>query len=74
MDVDPEVELLSLRVRPFDPTTYRLPIHVLLPDGIRHFRSYARGAPQELLLRELESHLSYDAAEVHSFSVSFSMI
>ncbi|XP_028070762.1 uncharacterized protein LOC114273186 [Camellia sinensis] len=64
MDMDPEVELLPLRIRPFDPTTYRPAIHVLPPDGIRHFRSYTRGAPLELLLREPESHLSFGAAEL----------
>lgn len=57
--MDPEAKLLPLSVRSFDPATYRPAIHVLPPDDIRHFRSYARGAPPELLLREPESHLSY---------------
>ena len=72
MDMDPEVELLPLHIRPFDPVTYRPVIHVLPPDSLRHFRSYAQGAPLELLLHEPESHLSYGVAEVYSSSVSFS--
>ncbi|XP_028107510.1 disease susceptibility protein LOV1-like [Camellia sinensis] len=68
MDVNPEVELLPLRVRPFDPATYRPAIHVLPPDSIRHFRSYVRCAPLELLLREPESHLSFGASEGDSYA------
>lgn len=72
MDVDLEVELLPLSIRPFDPATYRPAIHVLPPDGIRQFKSHEQGAPLELLLREPESHLSYGAAEVYSSPLSFS--
>ncbi|GMP92918.1 hypothetical protein CsSME_00042960 [Camellia sinensis var. sinensis] len=62
-EVDPEAELLPLSVRPFDLVTYRPAVHVLPPDGLRQFRSFARGVPPELLLREPESHLSYGASE-----------
>ncbi|GMP54356.1 hypothetical protein CsSME_00019555 [Camellia sinensis var. sinensis] len=65
-EVDPKVELLPLSVRSFDSATYRPMIHVLPPDGLRQFRSFARGVPPELLLREPESHLSYGASEVYS--------
>ena len=65
-EMDPEVELLPLRVRPFDPATYRPAIHVLPPDGLRQFRDIARGVPLELLLREPETHFSYGASEVYS--------
>ena len=72
MDTDPEVELLPLSVRPFNPATYWPAIHILPPDSIRQFRSYARGAPLKLLLREPELHLSYGAAEVYSSPLLFS--
>ena len=63
-EMDPEVELLSLSVRPFDPATYRPAIHVLPPDGLRQFRSFDRAMPPELLLREPTSHLSFGTSEV----------
>ncbi|XP_028079978.1 uncharacterized protein LOC114281629 [Camellia sinensis] len=64
MDVDPEAELLPLHIRPFDPAAYRPMIHVLPPDGLRQFRTFDRGVPRELLLREPESHLSYGTSEL----------
>ncbi|KAF5934526.1 hypothetical protein HYC85_030697 [Camellia sinensis] len=66
MEMDPEFKLLPLSVRPFDPATYQPEVHVLPPDSIRQFRSFAQGAPLELLLREPELHLSYGAAEIQS--------
>ncbi|XP_028103523.1 uncharacterized protein LOC114302674 [Camellia sinensis] len=63
-EMDPEAEFLPLSVRPFDPATYQPTIHVLPPDGLRQFRSFARGIPPELLLCEPESHLSYGASEL----------
>ncbi|KAL7181703.1 hypothetical protein ACSBR1_040573 [Camellia fascicularis] len=36
---------------------------MLPPESIRHFRGFARGAPEDLLLREPDSHLSYGATE-----------
>ena len=65
-EMDPEAELLPLSGRPFDPVTYRPAVHVLPPDRLRQFRSFDRTVPPELLLRELESHLSYGASEVYS--------
>ncbi|KAL7256531.1 hypothetical protein ACSBR1_010462 [Camellia fascicularis] len=62
-EMDPEAELLPLSIRPFDPATYRPAIYVLPPDGLRQFRSFAKGMPPELLLREPEMHLSYGASE-----------
>ncbi|XP_028062242.1 wall-associated receptor kinase 5-like [Camellia sinensis] len=66
--MDPEVELLPQSVRLFDPATYRPAIHVLPPDGLRQFRSFDKRVPPELLLRELESHLSFGASE-HPFQI-----
>ena len=63
-EMDPEVELLPLSERPFDPATYRPAIHVLPPDGLRQFRSFERYAAPELLLREPTSHLSFGTPEV----------
>ncbi|GMP51771.1 hypothetical protein CsSME_00017872 [Camellia sinensis var. sinensis] len=40
--------------------------HVLPPGTVRHFTGFARRAPVDLLLREPESHLSYDATKVDS--------
>ncbi|GMP54999.1 hypothetical protein CsSME_00019959 [Camellia sinensis var. sinensis] len=68
-EMDPEAELLSLSVRPFDPATYRLAIHVLPPDGPRQFRDFARGVPPKLLLCEPESHLSHGASEGDSQTI-----
>ena len=63
-EMDPGVELLPLSERPFDPATYRPAIHVLPPDGLRHFRGFDRALDPELLLREPTSHLSFGASEV----------
>ena len=63
-EMDPKVEPLPLCVRPFDPETYRPAVHVMLPDGLRQFRSFDRHVPPELLLREPTSHLSFGASEV----------
>ncbi|KAI8005047.1 Protein MAIN-LIKE 2, partial [Camellia lanceoleosa] len=63
MEMDPEFEPLPLGVWPFDPVTYPPEVHVLPPDSIRQFRSFVRGALEDLLLREPKSHLSYDIAE-----------
>ena len=73
MEMDPEFEPLPLGIRSFDPTTYNLDVHVLPPDSIPQFRSFARGAPEDLLLCEPESHLSYGAAEVYSSSLLSTM-
>ncbi|GMP55759.1 hypothetical protein CsSME_00020485 [Camellia sinensis var. sinensis] len=62
-EMDPEAELLSLSVRLFDSATYRPAIHMLPPDGLRQFRSFDRGMPQELLLRESPSHMSFGASK-----------
>ena len=65
-EMDPGVELLPLSERPFDPATYRPAIHILPPDGLRHFRGFDRALDPELLLREPTSHLSFGASEVTS--------
>ncbi|KAF5932472.1 hypothetical protein HYC85_028643 [Camellia sinensis] len=67
--MDPEVEPLPLRVRPFDPETYRPAVHEMLPDGLRQFRSFDRHVPPELLLREPTSHLSFGASEGDSHTI-----
>ena len=66
-EMDPEVELLPLSERPFDPATYRPAIHVLPPDGLRQFRSFDMALDLELLLREPVSHLSSGTSEVTFF-------
>ncbi|THF97261.1 hypothetical protein TEA_008089 [Camellia sinensis var. sinensis] len=59
-----EPEPLPLRVRPFDPATYHPRMHILLPGGIRHFNEFARGIPEDLLLRKPYSHISSSATEL----------
>lgn len=60
-----ELELLPLRVRPFDPERYHLQTYTLPANGgIRRFTEFARGAPEDLLLREPNSHLLAIAVEV----------
>ncbi|GMP71095.1 hypothetical protein CsSME_00029643 [Camellia sinensis var. sinensis] len=58
-----EPEPLPLRVRPFDPATYHPCTHILLPRGIRRFNDFARGVPEDLLLRKPDSHISSSATE-----------
>ena len=70
-EMDPGAELLPLSERPFDPVTYRPAIHVLPPDGLRHFRSFDRALDPELLLREPTSHLSFGASEVTLLCFTF---
>ncbi|KAI8013516.1 Protein MAIN-LIKE 2, partial [Camellia lanceoleosa] len=69
MEADPEHVPLPPRVRPFDLETYYPEVHMLPPDTIRHFRGFARGVPEDLLLREPESHLSYGATKGDSHSI-----
>ncbi|KAF5934658.1 hypothetical protein HYC85_030829 [Camellia sinensis] len=68
-EMDPEVELLPLSERPFDPATYRPAIHVLPPDGLRQFRSFEWYVAPELLLREPTSHLSFGTSEEGSHTI-----
>ncbi|KAL7175162.1 hypothetical protein ACSBR2_028881 [Camellia fascicularis] len=63
MEVEPEPVLLPPRVRSFDPTTYDPQTYVLPPESVWHFRGFERSAPEDLLLRELASHLSCGATE-----------
>ncbi|GMP56589.1 hypothetical protein CsSME_00021014 [Camellia sinensis var. sinensis] len=63
MEAEPEPVLLPLRVRPFDPMTYDPPTYALPPESVWHFKRFKRGAPDDLLLQESASHLSYDATE-----------
>ncbi|KAL7249858.1 hypothetical protein ACSBR1_011940 [Camellia fascicularis] len=69
MEAELKPEILSLGVCPFDPATYRPRTHVLPPEGIRHFREFARRALEDLLVRELDSHLSHGATEEDSRSI-----
>ncbi|GMP23801.1 hypothetical protein CsSME_00001271 [Camellia sinensis var. sinensis] len=43
--------------------TYYPQTHMLPPKSIQHFRGFARGAPEDLLLREPDSHLSCGTIE-----------
>ncbi|KAL7161749.1 hypothetical protein ACSBR2_042261 [Camellia fascicularis] len=69
MEAEPEPVLLPPKIRPFDPETYHPQTHVLPPEIIRHFRGFTQGAPEDLLLREPNSHLSYGATEEDSCSI-----
>ncbi|GMP84840.1 hypothetical protein CsSME_00038212 [Camellia sinensis var. sinensis] len=69
LEMDPEAEPLPLRVRPFNLETYRPAVHVMLPDGLRQFRSFDRHVPPELLLREPTSHLSFGASKGDSHTI-----
>ena len=73
MVMDPEFEPLLLGIRPFDPASYDPDVHVLPPDDICQFKRFARGAPEDVLLRKPELHLSYGAAEVCSSSLLSAM-
>ena len=69
MEMDQKFEPLPLSIRPFDPATYPPKVHAQPPNNIRHFRGFTRGAPEDLLLREPESHLSHGTSEVYISSV-----
>ena len=69
---DFDVMTLPPRVRPFIPERYAPPAHVLPRAIFRHFTDFDDRAPGDLLLREPEHHLSYEAGEVFtSFSAFF---
>ncbi|GMP96823.1 hypothetical protein CsSME_00045303 [Camellia sinensis var. sinensis] len=68
-EMDPEADPLPLHIRPFNLETYRPAVHVMLPDGLRQFRSFERGVAPELLLREPTSHLSFGASEGDSHTI-----
>ncbi|KAL7213423.1 hypothetical protein ACSBR2_016029 [Camellia fascicularis] len=68
MDVDLEAELLPLHIRPFDPATYRPAIHVLPPDGLRQFRSFARGSQQSFFCAS-QRRICHTALPRHAISV-----
>ena len=69
---DFDVMTLPPRVRPFIPERYAPPAHVLPRAIFRHFTDFDDRAPGDLLLREPEHHLSYEAREVFtSFSAFF---
>ncbi|KAI8001417.1 Protein MAIN-LIKE 2, partial [Camellia lanceoleosa] len=66
---DFDVMTLPPRVRPFIPERYAPPAHVLPRAIFRHFTDFSDRAPRDLLLREPEHHLSYEAREVGSRTV-----
>ncbi|KAL7176305.1 hypothetical protein ACSBR2_029782 [Camellia fascicularis] len=57
-----EIEELVV-AEPFDLATYHPYTHILPPKGIRCFSDFARGVPEDLLLRESDSHLSSSTTE-----------
>ncbi|GMP43768.1 hypothetical protein CsSME_00013005 [Camellia sinensis var. sinensis] len=63
---DPDIMSLPPRIRPFDPERYHPRDHILLRAVFYHFIDFDDRAPVDLLLRELESHLSHQAREVSS--------
>ncbi|GMP69111.1 hypothetical protein CsSME_00028500 [Camellia sinensis var. sinensis] len=66
---DFDVMTLPPRVRPFIPGRYAPPAHILPRAVFRHFTDFHDRAPRDLLLREPEHHLSYEAREVGSRTV-----
>ena len=77
---EPEVEPepLPLSVRPFDPARYHPKTHIIpVAGGIHTFTDFDEGAPADLLLREMMSHLSAIAVEVRSLlfcSITFNYL
>ena len=64
---DFDVMTLPPRDRPFIPERYAPPVHVLPRAIFRHYTVFDDRAPGDLLLREPEHHLSYEAREVFYF-------
>ncbi|GMQ11050.1 hypothetical protein CsSME_00053818 [Camellia sinensis var. sinensis] len=66
-DIEAEPEPLLLSVWPFDPVRFHPQTHILpTTGGIRCFTDFADDAPENLLLREPESHLSVISIEGES--------
>ncbi|GMP85670.1 hypothetical protein CsSME_00038737 [Camellia sinensis var. sinensis] len=63
---DPDIMALPPRVRPFIPERYVPRAHILPRAIFYYFTDFDDRAPGDLLLRELESHLSHEAREVSS--------
>ncbi|GMP53684.1 hypothetical protein CsSME_00019080 [Camellia sinensis var. sinensis] len=63
---DPDIMALPPRVRPFIPERYAPRAHILPRATFYHFTDFDDRAPGDLLLREIESHLSHEAREVSS--------
>ena len=68
---DPEIMSLPPRIRPFIPERYAPPAQVLPRASFRHFTDFDDRAPEDLLLREPEHHLSYEAREVLTLFSAF---
>ena len=64
---DFDIMALPPRVRPFIPERYAPVVHILPRAVFRHFTDFNDRAPGDLLLREPEHHLSYEAREVFYF-------
>ncbi|XP_028063213.1 uncharacterized protein LOC114266505 [Camellia sinensis] len=63
---DPYIMSLPPRIRPFIPERYDPSMHILPRAVFYHFTDIDDRAPVDLLLREPESHLSYQEREVSS--------
>ncbi|XP_028107028.1 cytochrome P450 76A1-like [Camellia sinensis] len=59
---EPDIMSLPPRIQPSDPERYDPAEHVLPPATFYHFIDFERRAPVDLLLREPESHLSYQVS------------
>ena len=68
---EPDIMSLHPRVRPFFPERYNPPAHVLPQASFRHFTDFDDRALGDLLLREPEHHLSYEAREVFTSFLPF---
>ena len=68
---DPDIMALLPGVRPFIPERYAPLAHIFPRAVFHHFTDFDERAPGDLLLREPEYHLSHEAREVFTSSLSF---
>ncbi|KAL7263987.1 hypothetical protein ACSBR1_002024 [Camellia fascicularis] len=58
-----EPEPLPLWMRPFDLVNYHPRTHMMAPGGMTRFDDFIGGIPEDVLLREPDSHLSHSVTE-----------
>lgn len=66
-----EPEPLPLRIRLFDLVTYHLRTHMLALGGMMYFDDFIGGMPDDVLLKETHSHISYGASMVQTLFSCF---
>lgn len=70
-DVDVVLEPLSLRLRSFNPATYRPRTHTMAVGGMLRFTEFSWRVAKDMLLRKCSRDLSHDSSTIFIISLSF---